>query len=214
MKNEVINELYMKSGSKTVKALKERGFDAYYAADREKAVNLALKLIPADHSVGWGGAMTVDELGLKQKLSERGNRLIDRDSAKTPEERVKIMKQALVADTFLMSSNAVTQDGQLLNIDGAGNRVAALCYGPDQVIVIAGMNKVVPDIEAAYKRARGYAAPANAQRFDIDTPCRVNGACADCKSKDSICAQIVHTRACTRPAGRIKVILVGEDLGL
>ncbi len=213
MMNDVIKSLYIKSAATTCEALKQRGFDAYCVPDREAALKMALKLIPKNHSVGWGGTMTVDELGLKKALGERGNVLIDRDEAKNPDERFQKMRQALCADTFLMSSNAITQDGQLLNIDGYGNRVAALCFGPEQVIIIAGMNKVVKDLDAAYSRARGFAAPANAQRFDIDTPCRKTGKCADCIAKNTICTHFVHTRVC-RPAGRIKVILVGENLGL
>ena len=136
------------------------------------------------------------------------------DAAQTNEERVELMRQGLLADTFLTSSNAVTEDGQLFNIDGNGNRVAAFCYGPRQVIVVAGMNKVVPDMDAAYSRVRHYTAPGVVQRFpSAKTPCNVNGLCADCKSPDSCCCHFVHTRLC-RPAGRIKVVLVGEDLGL
>lgn len=125
-----------------------------------------------------------------------------------------MLKQALTCDTFLMSANGISADGQLVNIDGTGNRVAALCFGPEQVIVVAGMNKVVPDMDAAYSRVRHYTAPGVVQRFpSAKTPCNVNGLCADCKSPDSCCCHFVHTRLC-RPAGRIKVVLVGEDLGL
>ena len=123
-----------------------------------------------------------------------------------------LMRQALTCGTFIMSSNAISADGQLVNIDGNANRVAALCFGPESVLVIAGMNKVMGDLDSAIARARQVAAPANAQRFDIKTPCAVTGSCGDCTSPDCICCQMVITRAC-RPAGRIKVILVGEDLG-
>jgi hypothetical protein len=139
--------------------------------------------------------------------------LIDRDKGATPEEREKIMHEALNCGSFIMSSNAITEDGQLFNIDGKGNRVAALIYGPQNVIIIAGMNKVVQDMDAAYDRVRGYAAPANAQRFDIDTPCKKIGECADCLYSSTICAQFVTTRIC-KPAGRIKVVLIGEELGI
>ena len=124
-----------------------------------------------------------------------------------------MLKKALTCGTFLMSSNAISADGQLVNIDGTGNRVAALCFGPEQVIVGAGMNKVAGDLEGAMRRAREVAAPVNAQRFaGLKTPCSVTGLCADCTGPDSICCQIVTTRIC-RPAGRIKVVLVGEELG-
>ena len=113
-----------------------------------------------------------------------------------------------------MSSNAITETGELYNIDGKGNRVAALIYGPKNVLIIAGMNKVVKDMEAAYSRVRNYAAPVNNQRFpNSKAPCSITGECANCLSPDSICCQFVETRMC-KPAGRIKVILVGEDLGI
>ena len=204
---------YDKSGPTLVKAMKKRQFDAYYCSTAEEAVEKVLELIPAGDVVSWGGVATVDQLGIKDRLRQRGQSLIDRDTAKTPDERMDMLRQALTCDTFLMSSNAISEDGQLVNIDGMGNRVAALCFGPRQVVVVAGMNKVAPTLEAAVSRARHIAAPANAQRFDGKTPCAVNGQCADCKSQDCICNQLLITRGC-RPAGRIKVVLVGEDLGL
>ena len=150
---------------------------------------------------------------MKQRLAEEGYRVINRDTAKDMAERVELMRQALLCDTFLMSSNAISEDGQLFNIDGNGNRVSALCFGPKSVIVVAGMNKVVGTIEDAVARARHYAAPANAQRFPLKTPCLANGLCGNCTGDDCVCAHLVHTRVC-RPAGRVKVILVGEDLGI
>lgn len=204
---------YDKAGPKVAEALNKRYFEAYYCPDRDTAVQKVLELISTDDTVSWGGTLTVDELGIKDLLRARGQRLIDRDCAQSNEERVELMRQGLLADTFLTSSNAVTADGQLFNIDGNGNRVAAFCYGPKQVIVVAGMNKVAGDLEGAMRRAREVAAPVNAQRFaGLKTPCSVTGLCADCTGPDSICCQIVTTRIC-RPAGRIKVVLVGEELG-
>lgn len=205
--------MYDKSGAKLVQALEKRNMEGYYCSTVEEAVAKVLELIPMDHTVSWGGAMTVDQLGIKQKLARRGQPLIDRDTAKTPEERDELLHQALSCGTFLMSSNAISIDGQLVNIDGLANRVAALCFGPKQVIVVAGMNKVAADLDSAISRARHIAAPANAQRFNGKTPCSVNGQCADCASPDCICSQIVVTRFCKVP-GRIKVVLVGEELGL
>ena len=204
---------YDKSGPTLVKAMKKRQFDAYYCSTAEEAVEKVLELIPEGDVVSWGGVATVDQLGIKDRLRQRNQPLIDRDTAKTPDERMDMLRQALTCDTFLMSSNAISEDGQLVNIDGTGNRVAALCFGPRQVIVIVGMNKVAADLDGAIARARHIAAPANAQRFDGKTPCTANGQCADCTSPDCICSQIVVTRFC-KPAGRIKVVLVGEDLGL
>lgn len=204
---------YDKSGPTLVKAMKKRQFDAYYCSTAEEAVEKVLELIPAGDVVSWGGVATVDQLGIKDRLRQRNQPLIDRDTAKTPDERMDMLRQALTCDTFLMSSNAISEDGQLVNIDGMGNRVAALCFGPKQVIVVAGMNKVAADLDSAISRARHIAAPANAQRFNGKTPCSVNGQCADCASPDCICSQIVVTRFCKVP-GRIKVVLVGEELGL
>lgn len=208
-----MKKMYDKSGPTLVKALEKRHFEAYYCPTAEEAVEKVLSLIPAGDVVSWGGVATVDQLGIKDRLRQRNQPVIDRDTAKTPDERVSMLHQALGCDTFLMSSNAISEDGQLVNIDGTGNRVAALCYGPRQVIVVAGMNKVAGDLNSAIARARHIAAPANAQRFDGKSPCRITGQCADCTSPDCICAQMVITRFCN-PAGRIKVVLVGEELGL
>ncbi|MBR6341735.1 MAG: lactate utilization protein [Treponema sp.] len=210
---EPVKKLFDIKGPKVADALNKRHFEAYYLSDKEDAVRKILELIPKNHSIAWGGTMTMDQLGLKDKLINAGYSLIDRDAAKSPEEREELMHKALCCGSFIMSSNAITEDGQLFNIDGKGNRLAALLYGPENVIIIAGMNKVVQDMDAAYKRVRGYAAPANAQRFDIDTPCKKIGECADCLSGSTICAQFVQTRIC-KPAGRIKVVLIGEELGI
>ena len=141
------------------------------------------------------------------------NKVIDRAAAATPEEKTELMRQALLCDTYLMSSNAISSDGQLVNIDGNGNRCAALIFGPKQVLVIAGMNKVTGSLESAMDRARNVAAPINAKRFaGLQTPCYKAGLCGDCLSADCICSQIVITRT-SRNKGRIKIILVGESLG-
>ncbi len=202
------------SGPKVVEALKKRHFEAYYISDSKDVAAKVLELIPADHSVSWGGTMTVDALGIKKMLADKGYKIIDRATAKSPEESEELMHQALNCGTFLMSSNAITETGELFNIDGKGNRVAALCYGPKNILIIAGMNKIVKDMDAAYSRVRNYAAPVNNQRFpDSKAPCSLTGECANCLSPDSICCQFVETRMC-RPEGRIKIILVGEDLGI
>lgn len=204
---------YDKSGPTLVKAMKKRQFDAYYCSTAEEAVEKVLELIPEGDVVSWGGVATVDQLGIKDRLRQRNQPLIDRDTAKTPDERMDMLRQALTCDTFLMSSNAISEDGQLVNIDGMGNRVAAMCYGPRQVVVIAGMNKVLGTLDDAIARARNIAAPANAQRFGLKTPCGLTGQCGDCTSPDCICSYVVVTRN-SMVHERIKVILVGEDLGL
>lgn len=207
-----MEKFYDKLGPKVAEALKRRHFDAYYCQTGKEAVDLVLSLIPPQDVVGWGGSETLVQLGILEQV-KKTNTVIDRDSAASLAERVELMRKALLSDTFLMSSNAISADGQLFNIDGNGNRVAALVYGPKSVIVVAGMNKVTPTIEDAVTRARSIAAPANAQRFSLDTPCSITGSCADCLSKNSICASMLRTRIC-RPAGKIKVVLVGENLGM
>lgn len=203
---------YEKRAQVLMKNLRSRRFDAWYCETREDALRQALSLIPEGASVGWGGCASAEEIGLVDAVRKGNYHLIDRDTADSPEEKTKIMKKTLLADVFLTGTNALSLDGELVNIDGTGNRVAAIVYGPESVIVIAGMNKVCATLEDAVTRARTVAAPMNAQRFPVQTPCKVTGTCADCKSPDCICNQILITRNC-KPAGRIKVILVGEDLG-
>lgn len=192
-----------------VKALKSRNFEAYFAEDSEKAVDIALSLIPKEDSVSWGGSMTIRDMGLTDAIKNSGYEVLDRENAAPGED---IARKALTCGTFLLSANAVTQDGELVNIDGTGNRCAALIFGPKNVIVVVGANKIVKSLPDAYSRARNTAAPINAQRFDIKTPCKITGECGDCKSPDCICANIVITRVC-KPAGKIKVIVVNENLG-
>ncbi len=210
--NNVKSICYEKRAQVVVKNLRSRHFDAYYCATKEEALRQALSLIPEGATVGWGGCASAEEIGLVDAVRKGNYHPIDRDTAKTPEEKTQLMKQAMLAEVFLTGTNALSQDGELVNIDGTGNRVAAIVYGPDSVIVIAGMNKVCPTLEDAVTRARTVAAPLNSQRFAIQTPCNMTGTCSDCKSPQCICNQILITRHC-RPAGRIKVILVGEDLG-
>ena len=202
-----------KRGPILVKNLESRHFEACYCETKEKALEKALELIPKGATVGWGGAMSAQQIGLMDALNAGDYRAIDRDKCPTPEEKLQAAKDSLFADVFLTGANALSLDGQMVNIDGTGNRVAAIVYGPGTVLVIAGMNKVEDTLEAAITRARTVAAPMNKQRFANVTPCDVTGSCADCKSEGCICNQILVTRHC-RPAGRIKFILVGEELGL
>lgn len=210
---ELVKAANARKAATILKALARRQMTGHFVETGEEALALLKTLLPAGCSVGWGGSATVDALGVKPMLQNAGYRLIDRDAAKTPAERMEKMRESLLADAFLMSTNAITLDGELLNIDGNGNRVAALCFGPRRVIVIAGMNKVVSTLDDAIARARHIAAPANLQRFDVKTPCNTTGCCADCVSPQCSCAQIVVTRFSMNP-NRIKVVLVGENLGL
>ena len=204
---------YEKRGQILVKNLKNRHFDAYYCANREEALRKALELIPEGASVGWGGAQSCEQIGLMQALHQGNYRPMDRSLARSPQEREQMMRDMLFSDVFLTGANGLSIDGQMVNIDGTGNRVAAIVYGPKEVLVVAGMNKVEDSLEEAVRRARTVAAPMNNQRFDNVTPCSATGICADCKHERCICNQILITRHC-RPAGRIKFILVGEDLGM
>ena len=204
---------YQKPGQILVKNLKARHFDAYYCANKEEALAKALELIPEGASVGWGGAMSAQQIGLMDAVRSGNYRALDRETCKTPEEREEMGHACLGADVFLTGANGLSMDGEMVNIDGQGNRVAAIVYGPKSVLVIAGMNKVVDTLEDAVTRARTVAAPMNQQRFGLPNPCTVTGTCADCKSQTCICNQILITRNC-RPVGRIKFIIVGEELGM
>lgn len=197
---------------KILENLKKRGFDAYFCETSEEATELALKLTDKNDTVSWGGSKTITEIGLVDKLKDGGFKLIDRDTAKTPKERVELMRTALLCDTFFMSTNAMSADGVLVNIDGNGNRVAAMCYGPKSVIVIVGKNKVCNTLEEAELRARNVAAPLNVKRFGFTKTGCQNGKCTDCLSDECICSYIIKTRK-SNVKGRIKIILVNEDLG-
>ena len=201
-----------KLSASLIKALSLRHFDAYYCASASEAAEKILSLIPKTDVVSWGGSVTMEALGVIDRVKKDGRRVIDRSTAQSQEEKIEIMRRALLCDTYLTGANAISEDGEIVNVDGNGNRVAAMTFGPKSVIVACGMNKVVKTAEDAVSRARNTAAPVNAQRFDIRTPCKTTGSCADCKSTDSICSYIVRTRLC-KPAGRIKVVLVGEALG-
>ena len=209
---EAKRKYYEKRAQVLLKNLHSHHFEAHYCADSASALAKALELIPEGATVGWGGAASAEQIGLLDALRTGDYRAIDRDTAKTPEERTEMMRSCLLTDFFITGANALSLDGQMVNIDGMGNRVAAIVYGPKNVLVIAGMNKVVDGLEAAVSRARTVAAPINMQRFGLETPCNTSGVCADCKSSGCICNQLLITRN-SKPAGRIKVILVGEELG-
>ena len=192
--------------------LKKRGMDGHYFDDCASLVSYLKETLPDDSVIAWGGSMSIGESGVMDMLKAGNYRLIDRAEAKTPEESRELYSRAVLSDYFFMSTNAITIDGELVNIDGSGNRVACLCHGPSHVFLIVGRNKITSTLEDAIRRVHDIASPANTVRLNLNTPCSVTGRCADCQSPDCICCQMVITRAC-RPAGRIKVILVGEDLG-
>lgn len=192
-----------------IKGLQSRNMEGFYAKDKEEALKLALELIPKGSTVTMGGAMSVHEIGLTEALATEDYNFIDRDKV---EDKRKAMLMAYDADVFLSSTNAMTQDGILVNIDGNANRVSAIAQGPKKVLFIVGLNKVCDDLDGAMKRARNVAAPINAQRFGLSTPCAKTGACFDCKSPDTICCQFLITRYSLHK-GRIQVILVNDNLG-
>ena len=192
---------------------KKRGMEAFYCENSSAAVSLAMELMKDGGSVGMGGTETVKEAGLLDAVKSTDSlRFIDRSLAVTPEERKAVFLETMGCDYFLMSANAVTIDGELINIDGNSNRVACLCHGPEHVLVLVGMNKIVSDIEEGINRSQNVAAPANAARLGTRTPCAALGHCGDCHSEDCMCCQIVITRH-SRHKGRIKVLLIGEELG-
>ena len=206
---EIRNEVL---GNRVVKALESRNMEAYYVKTKEEALAKALELIPEGSSISWGGTMSAQEIGLTDALHKGKYNVYDREQVETREEKEQIAHQALNCDFFIGSTNALSEDGVLVNVDGNANRVAAFAYGPKNVLLIVGMNKVVKTEADAMSRARNEAAPINAQRFGVNTPCVKNGSCFNCKSPQCICCQILITRFSKVPK-RTKIILVDENLG-
>ena len=206
---EIIDKRNALYAQKVIKGLESRNMSGYYAENKEDALKKALKLIGEGSTVTMGGCMSAHEIGLVDALKKGNYEFIDRDAY---EDKRAAMLAAYDADVFLSSANAMTEDGILINIDGNSNRVSAIAQGPRKVVFIIGMNKVCADVDSAMKRARNTAAPINAQRFGLSTPCSKTGACMNCKSPDTICCQILITRY-SRHAGRVHVILVNDTLG-
>jgi L-lactate utilization protein LutB len=199
-------------GSRVAEALEKKGYQAEYLADEAAARKRLIELIPDNASVGFGGSMTIRHMDVKGELEKKGCSLYDHNAAKDPAEAEASRRKQLSCDVFLSSSNAITMDGKLYNVDGRGNRVAAMIFGPGEVIIVAGVNKIVPDLDAAVERVNGYASPMNNLRFNSDNPCAKTGICMDCSSPSRICniATILHR--C--PSGaKIRVLIVGESLG-
>ena len=197
-----------------VEQLKHRHYDAIYCATSDEAVSAIVDMIPDGSSVTWGGSMTIRDMGLTKALHEKNNiEVWDRDLAPNREAAQEIYHNAFSADYYLSSVNAISEDGLIVNIDGNGNRVAAITFGPKHVILVVGLNKVAQNLDAAIARARSVAAPINATRFaDLKSPCKTDGVCHNCKSIDCLCNYIQIMRN-SRPAGRHTVVFVGEDLG-
>lgn len=206
-------DLYYETTAKTIiENLKKRQMEGYYCKNSTEALELVRSFVTPDSTVAFGGSMTLEETGVLPHLRSRKDiTLLDR-AAVAPDKVPEIYTSAFTADSYFMSTNAITLEGELVNIDGTGNRVAALIWGPKQVIILAGMNKVTSNLEEAYSRVKNIAAPPNSIRLNRKTPCASTGHCGDCYSPDCICSQTVITRRCSIP-GRIKIILIGEVLG-
>ena len=211
--SDVIKKTYELQANTVIKALEKRNMRGYYCPDSASAVKLADDLVPTGSTVSFGGSISLSESGVMELLRNRSDiHLIDRSKAKTPEETKQMYRDSFSSDVYFMSTNAITLDGELINIDGNGNRVAALIYGPDKVVMIVGMNKLVSTVEDGINRVSDIAAPANGVRLNKQTPCATTGYCHDCFSPDCMCSHTVITRRCFTP-DRIHVILVGEALG-
>lgn len=203
---------YENQAASIIKKLELRGMQGFYCENVAEAKDKLAEILGKDKkSVAYGGSMTIDENGFKDVVTAGGHELIIRENYKTPEEVKECNAKQINADTFLMSTNAITLDGELINIDGRGNRVCYLIYGPAEVVVIAGMNKVVPNVDDGIRRIRNEATPPNCNRLGCKTPCAETGRCGDCLT-NTICCEIVVTRK-SLAKDRIKVILIGETLG-
>lgn len=203
---------YENQANTIIKNMEKRNFKGYYVATAAEAKKKVLSLIADGATIAWGGSMTMQEIGIFEALEKGNYNLIDRMKASSPEEAREIYAKSTLADVYLMSTNAITLEGELINIDGHGNRVACLITGPKKVIIVAGMNKVCSDVKSGYQRVKDVASPPNTVRLNRKTPCAVTGKCEDCYSPDCICAHTVISRRCKEP-DRIHVILVGEELG-
>lgn len=198
---------------KIIEKMEKRRFEASYVQTKEEALEKVKSYLKKGSSVTWGGSMSLAEIGFNDFIKDNENYIVlDRDKAKKDGTIKEFFRDAYLADYFLMSSNAITMDGELVNIDGNGNRVSLLCHGPENVIIVASMNKIANDVDDAIARIKREACPPNTIRLGCKTPCAMTGICGDCLSPDCICAQTVITRF-SRVPGRIKVILVGEELG-
>lgn len=195
---------------RTVAALKANNMNAYHISSREEMFDVLASLIPPESKVGYGGSMTLTDTGVIDWLRwKKDITLFDRANSDNP---IDCQRMCLVSDVFLASSNAVTENGWLYNVDGRGNRVAAMIFGPKKVILVVGCNKIVPDIDSAIKRIKCTASPANAIRLNKDTPCAKTGVCMNCKSDDRICRDYVAMGP-QLEKNRINVLILDECLG-
>lgn len=209
-------EAFQTTAATIIRNLEKRNMEGYFYEDSASCVKAVLEQLPKGSSISWGGSETFKETGLLaalQNLAQDGTyQLIDRSTAKTPEEQRQLYGKTVLSDYFFMSTNAITLGGQLINIDGNSNRVGCLVHGPRHVMILVGMNKIVSDVKSGVKRVQNIASPANAKRLNKSTPCGIAGVCGDCLSPECMCNQIVITRR-SGHAGRIKVFFIAEELG-
>lgn len=202
-----------KTAASIIKKLEQHGMEGHFCASRGEAVELVLSWMKAGDSVTWGGSETFKESGMKAALDNAGcYRMVDRTTASTPEEQREMWRDRTSADWFFMSANALTVNGELVNIDGNSDRLSLLLHGPAHVVVLVGMNKVVADVDAGFKRIRTVACPLNAARLHTNTPCELTGTRAECHAAGCMCCNMVVTRH-ARGAGRVRVVIIGEELG-
>jgi L-lactate utilization protein LutB len=198
-------------------ALEANNFEVHVTDNSKAAKKIVMEILPQTgaKSISWGGSMTFVQTGLYEELKNYpGVEILDTyNRALPPEEILEMRRRALLADLFITGTNAITETGKLVNLDMIGNRVGAITFGPRNVIILAGRNKVVPDLEDAMLRIKNYVAPANAMRLDKKTPCVKTSVCEECRSPDRICNTWTVTEK-SYPKGRIKVVLINEDLGL
>ena len=196
-----------------IKALKKKNYVVYYAPTREKALKLVMPLIPKGSTVGVGGSMTVQQLGILKALDSGKYTVYNQyQPGLTRAEAYKMRSKGLTADYYITGTNAITTDGELINLDGLGNRVAAITYGPKNVIIVVGINKFTASIEEGINRVKNYAAVLNCKRLNLTTPCIDTGKCEDCASSERICNHLLLTLR-QRKKGRVTIVIVGEELG-
>lgn len=211
--DEFVRYVMQQRAEKTIEALRKNQMLAEYVPDRKAAVDRLVELLPKGCTVTHGGSVTLNECGIPDLLRKGDYEYWDRNSsALSYEEKQEIQRRSFCADYFLGSANAITENGEIFNVDGNGNRVAAYIYGPKHVILIAGVNKLVPDIDAALSRLQKVTAPANTRRLNYQTPCAKTGICINCRAPGRICCNYV-VQGFQRDADRIHVLLVGENLG-
>lgn len=209
-----VKERYELAAQTLSKKLERRNFEVIICQNLEEAKQKALSMIALDKTVGFGGSITIEKSGLIEALYQRNQQMIDREKTETLEERHRVMKKALTADYFLTSINGISEDGQLVNVDSVGNRVAALTYGPDKVVAFVSMRKVYGDVDTTLEMVRKNTAPLNAHRLGLEkTPCIKKGNCGDCLQSECICNTIAITRR-SMTKNQIAIFLILEDIGL